>query len=160
MATTPVVLADGEVPAIGTKGGAEAPSPAADSIVALWPGRHWVLYLAVSLLLGAYLGLNSYISVRSVHSIAPWMPFIWEISSVLVICLLMPLIVRFEDRFRIDTHVRVAVIFAHLAAIFVFSALHVAGMAFWNLGYQLAPTSYEVNPSTPDTFATVVTNAP
>jgi mannan endo-1,4-beta-mannosidase len=39
-------------------------------------------------------------------------------------------------------------------------ALHVAGMAFWNLGYQLAPTSYEVNPSTPDTFATVVANAP
>jgi len=39
-------------------------------------------------------------------------------------------------------------------------ALHVAGTAFWNLGYQLGPTSYEVNPSTPETFATVVANAP
>jgi hypothetical protein len=39
-------------------------------------------------------------------------------------------------------------------------ALHVAGLAFWNLGYQLAPTSYEVNPSTPDTFAAVGQNAP
>ena len=39
-------------------------------------------------------------------------------------------------------------------------ALHVAGTAFWNLGYQLGPTSFEVNPSTPDTFAAVVANAP
>lgn len=35
-----------------------------------------------------------------------------------------------------------------------------AGLAFWNLGYQIGPTSYEVNPSTPDTFAAVVRNAP
>ena len=39
-------------------------------------------------------------------------------------------------------------------------ALHVAGLAFWNLGYQLGSTSYEVNPSTPLTFVTVVQNAP
>jgi mannan endo-1,4-beta-mannosidase len=39
-------------------------------------------------------------------------------------------------------------------------SLHVAGMAFWNLGYQLGPTSYEVNPSTPDTFFVVAANAP
>ncbi len=39
-------------------------------------------------------------------------------------------------------------------------ALHVAGMAFWNLGYQLGPTSYEINPATPDTFAAVIDNAP
>jgi hypothetical protein len=35
-----------------------------------------------------------------------------------------------------------------------------AGSSFWNLGYQLAPTSYEVNPSTPLTFAAVAGNAP
>jgi hypothetical protein len=39
-------------------------------------------------------------------------------------------------------------------------ALNVAGMAFWNLGYQLAPTSYEVNPSTPLTFWAIKQNAP
>ena len=39
-------------------------------------------------------------------------------------------------------------------------ALNVAGLAFWNLGYQLATTSYEVNPSTPLTFAAIVQNAP
>ncbi len=39
-------------------------------------------------------------------------------------------------------------------------SLGVAGLAFWNLGYQLGPTSSEVNPSTPATFAAVVGNAP
>ena len=39
-------------------------------------------------------------------------------------------------------------------------AMGVAGLAFWNLGYQLAPTSYEVNPSTPLAFAAVTQNAP
>jgi hypothetical protein len=39
-------------------------------------------------------------------------------------------------------------------------AMGVAGTAFWNLGYQIAPTSYEVNPSTPKTLAAVVANAP
>jgi hypothetical protein len=32
---------------------------------------------------------------------------------------------------------------------------HVAGLAFWNLGYEVAPGSYEINPSTPDTFAVI-----
>lgn len=38
--------------------------------------------------------------------------------------------------------------------------LHFAGVIFWNLGYELASTSYEVNPSTPWTFATVQNHAP
>jgi len=39
-------------------------------------------------------------------------------------------------------------------------SLHLAGMAFWNLGYQLAPTSYEINPATPQTFAVIQQYAP
>jgi hypothetical protein len=39
-------------------------------------------------------------------------------------------------------------------------AMHVAGVAFWNLGYQLASTSYEVNPSTPLSFSAIVQNSP
>ena len=39
-------------------------------------------------------------------------------------------------------------------------ALGVAGLAFWNLGYQVGATSYEINPATPDAFAAVVENAP
>ena len=39
-------------------------------------------------------------------------------------------------------------------------SLQVAGMAFWNLGYQLASTSYEIGPATPLTFSAVIDNAP
>ena len=39
-------------------------------------------------------------------------------------------------------------------------ALDFAGTAFWNLGYQSAPTSYEINPSTPETFLIIALNAP
>ena len=40
------------------------------------------------------------------------------------------------------------------------SQMHFAGVAFWNLGYQLAPTSYEVSPSTPLTFGVIQQHAP
>jgi hypothetical protein len=36
---------------------------------------------------------------------------------------------------------------------------HVAGLAFWNLGYELAPGSFEVNPSTPLTFSVIQRSA-
>ncbi|MGH9081100.1 MAG: hypothetical protein ACRDYE_13710 [Acidimicrobiales bacterium] len=39
-------------------------------------------------------------------------------------------------------------------------SLGFAGESFWNLGYQVGPTSYEVNPSTPLTFAAIQRNAP
>jgi hypothetical protein len=39
-------------------------------------------------------------------------------------------------------------------------SLHVAGIAFWNLGYQTGPTSYEVGPATPKTFAAIQIGAP
>jgi hypothetical protein len=34
-------------------------------------------------------------------------------------------------------------------------SLHAAGAIFWNLGYQTGPTSYEVGPATPKTFAMI-----
>jgi hypothetical protein len=39
-------------------------------------------------------------------------------------------------------------------------SLHFAGAAFWNLGWEIAPTSYEVSPGTRATFAAVQQNAP
>lgn len=43
--------------------------------------------------------------------------------------------------------------FAHTAT--MLHALHFSGWAFWNLGWQVAPTSYEVNPHTSRAFAAV-----
>jgi Cellulase (glycosyl hydrolase family 5) len=39
-------------------------------------------------------------------------------------------------------------------------SMHFAGVVFWNLGYQLAGSSFEVNPATWRTFAAVQSNAP
>jgi hypothetical protein len=39
-------------------------------------------------------------------------------------------------------------------------SLRAAGMVFWNLGYEVGPGSYEVGPSTPQTFAVVRSQAP
>lgn len=36
----------------------------------------------------------------------------------------------------------------------------IAGAAFWNLGYQVAGTNYEVNPQTSRTVGAVQRNAP
>src|SRR3569833_1469278 len=82
---------------------------AADSIVEAWPRAWGSRYVTGMVLFGAYLGLNSYINIiRSTH-IPVWKPFLWEMSSVLVIGVLVPLVVRFEDRFRIDSKERLRV---------------------------------------------------
>jgi two-component system, LytTR family, sensor kinase len=105
------------------------PTPrAADSIVALWTRAWWPRYLAGMLFLGAYLGLNSYINVVRSAYIPAWKPFLWELSSVVVISLLVPLVVRFEDRFRIDSQARLRVLLAHLFGVCVFSVTHVTGI--------------------------------
>lgn len=107
---------------------AEPVPRAADSIVAVWPAAWDPRYLVGMLLFGAYLGLNSYINIIRNGHVQIWKPFLWEMSSVLVIGLLIPLIVRFEDRFRIDSKARLRVLLAHLAGVCVFSTTHVLGI--------------------------------
>ena len=121
MATSPAMAAN------ETASGASG-SRASDSIASLWSGKYWPLYLTLSVLYGAYLGLNSYINVRHVPTIRVWEPFLWEMSSVVVICLLVPLVIRFEDRFRIDSRPRPRVLGIHLVGVIAFSAVHVVGM--------------------------------
>jgi len=55
------------------------------------------VYVLLTLLLGAYQGLNHVIGLRSTH-FAPWKPFIWELSSVIVLAALIPFIAGFERR--------------------------------------------------------------
>jgi two-component system, LytTR family, sensor kinase len=88
----------------------------------------WVLYAVLALLFGLYLGINSMVGLRSRVDIAAWKPMVWELSSVVVIFALIPLVVRFERHFRLDAHPRWRIVIAHLAAALIFSALHVAGM--------------------------------
>jgi sensor histidine kinase YesM len=90
----------------------------------LRPG--WPLYLLITVLLGVWQGLNHFISMRG--EIEPWKPFLWEISSVLVILVLVPAIIWLEGRCRLDSRPRGRVVLVHFAGGLVFSFAHTAGM--------------------------------
>jgi two-component system, LytTR family, sensor kinase len=75
---------------------------------------------------------------------AAWKPFVWELSSVLVILVLIPVIVRVERIFRLDARPRSRIIAVHTASAIVFSTVHTAGMvAVRTMVYALAGESYD-----------------
>ncbi|HEY6621907.1 MAG TPA: histidine kinase [Steroidobacteraceae bacterium] len=91
------------------------------------PRSGWVIYAVLAVLFGLYLGINSLVGLRGT-GIAGWKPMVWELSSVLVIFALIPLVVRFEAHCRLDANPRWRVVISHLGAALIFSALHVAGI--------------------------------
>src|ERR1700761_820923 len=105
--------------------------------------RHkWTLFVALGFLLSVYLGLNAAIGVR--HHFPAWQPFVWEMSSGFVIFALIPLIVRFENRFRVDSRPRTRVFLIHLGAAVVFSAIHTTSMVLLRkLAYWVMSDSYD-----------------
>jgi two-component system, LytTR family, sensor kinase len=104
----------------------------------------WVLYALLGLLFGVYLGINQIVDLRGHVEVAAWKPLVWEISSVIVIFALVPFVVRFERRFRLDAVPRWRVFVAHAAAAVVFSALHIAGMlALREVAYGIAGQHYD-----------------
>jgi two-component system, LytTR family, sensor kinase len=90
-------------------------------------GSRWALYAVLVLLFGVYLGINQIVGLRR-ENIAAWKPLVWEISSAIVVFALVPFIVRFERRFRLDARPRWRAFVAHACAALVFCALHVAGI--------------------------------
>jgi two-component system LytT family sensor kinase len=104
----------------------------------------WVLYAVLALLFGVYLGINQIVDLRGHMVIAAWKPLVWEISSVVVVFALVPIIVRFERRFRLDARPRWRALVPHACAAVVFSALHIAGMlALRELAYGIAGQHYD-----------------
>lgn len=101
----------------------------------------WLWYVVFALLAGAYLGLNQ----RLNHLDLPaWMSYVWEYSSVLVIAALIPLVVRFERRFPIDSHPRGRIIAAHIAGMILFSVAHIVSfVVLRKLAFAVAGESYE-----------------
>jgi signal transduction histidine kinase len=103
----------------------------------------WVLYAILGLLFGVYLGINQIVDLQGRASYAPWKPLVWEISSAIVIFAFVPLIIRFERHFRLDSRPRWRVVAAHAAAAFVFSAWHVAGIiALRKMAYAFVGQTY------------------
>ena len=102
----------------------------------------WVIYALLALLLGLYLGINSMVGLRGA-GIAAWKPFVREITSVIVIFALIPLVVRLEAQFRLDAHPRWRIAVAHVGGALIFSALHVAGMLLLRkLAYAVVGQQY------------------
>jgi len=100
-----------------------------------------VLAVLLAVLLGAYLGVNQMIDNSR---LAPWKPFVWEMSSTLIMVACIPLIVRFERRFRVDARAWWRTLLAHAAGAAVFSAVHVAGMLIIRKSvYALMGETYE-----------------
>jgi two-component system, LytTR family, sensor kinase len=97
-----------------------SPTDAASSRRALWS------IVVLVLLFGAYLGLNSFIN-QPAHT-AAWKPFVWELSSIVVIAGLIPFVRKWEDRFRVDGRPRGRILLAHAAGVLAFSSIHTTGM--------------------------------
>lgn len=109
-----------------------------------WMQSGWPFYVTLAVLLGAYQGFNQWLGLRTVSGIAMWKPFVWELSSALVILALISGIVRLERRFRIDARPRARIVAVHTGAAILFSTVHTAGMvALRKLVYFLAGESYD-----------------
>lgn len=79
---------------------------------------------------------------RAGKSLAPWEAFCWEISSCVMLLLLIPLGLWLNDRWFARLTVK-QWLFAHLLATLPFSILHVAGMvAIRQLWYYLMDSHY------------------
>jgi hypothetical protein len=110
-----------------------------------WLRPGWPLYITGVTLLGLWQGLNALINIRSLsEDVAAWKPFLWETSSVLVILVLIPAIVRVERRFRLDSRPRGRIVAIHLLSAVVFSVIHTTGMvAIRKLGFMLMGEYYD-----------------
>jgi signal transduction histidine kinase len=127
-----------------TDGGDATPQPRARGTY--WLRLGWPLFIALMLLLGLYEGLNDLIDLRRASSsTATWKPFALQLTSVLVILALIPIVVRVELRYRLDSKPRSRVIVAHTIAAIVFSTVHSVGMTeLRKIVYALAGESFAV----------------
>jgi two-component system LytT family sensor kinase len=102
----------------------------------------WAIYLGCTLVFGVYQGLNALIGAGP--NVAAWKPFVWELSSGLTVLALLPIVIRFERRFRLDSRPRGRALLAHTAGLLVFSAAHTTGMVILReLAYASMGESYE-----------------
>jgi two-component system, LytTR family, sensor kinase len=110
-----------------------------------WLRLGWPLYLVLAALFGSYMGLNAFIGLHSVRpDLAAWQPFVWEWSSILVIVALIPVIVGFEERFRVDARPRRRIVAAHAVGAVAFSIAHTTGMVLLRkLVYALGGQTYD-----------------
>ena len=103
----------------------------------------WVLVLALQMLFNS---IVSWIDLRRTQpDFAYWQPAVWELTSGLVLGLLIPALVAFERRFPLRWATLRRHLPLHLLGSLVFCAIHVAGMAaLRKAAYALAGRPYAV----------------
>jgi two-component system, LytTR family, sensor kinase len=103
----------------------------------------WMLYVVIALLFGVYMGINAILGLEGNAHFATWKPMTWELSSVVVIFAMLPLVVQLERKFPVDERPRWRAALIHTLAALVFSGVHSSGMfAIRKLIYALAGENY------------------
>ncbi|MGH8216941.1 MAG: hypothetical protein ACREUT_00005, partial [Steroidobacteraceae bacterium] len=94
---------------------------------ARWLRGMWRLYIVIGFLFGVYMAINDMLQ-GEIYSpqFKLWKPFVRNESSILILLVLIPLVVRLENRFRVDARPRAPVILVHFAGALLFSVIHVA----------------------------------
>lgn len=113
---------------------------------AFWP--LFLLFIFVS-----DLGIIYYDMARRDLSIELWEPAVWEGSSLLLVLILIPVIIRFDAHFPVQYSQLRRAIIAHLGFSLVFSLAHVGGMvALRHLAYKVAGSQYQFGAFFPEFF--------
>ena len=103
----------------------------------------WRLYILIGVLFSTYMGINSMLGEIDNPQFEAWKPFVREYSSGLIVFALIPLIIRLENRFRLDARPRLPVVLAHVAGALSFSVVHVVvAYALRVIVYGLAGEAY------------------
>jgi hypothetical protein len=127
------------------------PTAAASFLERYLPWRRWFesgfwpVLLALNAVANA---LTALIEVRRNHlGVAEWQPWVWEISSSLVVGALIPGIVAFTRRFPLQWGAWWPQLRWHVLASLVFSLIHVVGMvALRMLAYHVLGCEYDFGP--------------
>ena len=85
----------------------------------------WALYWAGFTTIAL---LNAASTIVANPEIAPWKPFVWELSSLWTVGLVYPLVAFFVRRFPLSKRPRVLTLVLHVMFLLAFSAVHTSGM--------------------------------
>jgi DNA-binding LytR/AlgR family response regulator len=109
----------------------------------------WPIFLAIIFV--SDLAVIYFDIARRNLSIELWEPAVWEASSLLMVLVLIPVILRFDSLFPIRySQIRRAII-AHIGFSLVFSLAHVGGMvALRHLAYAMAGSDYSFGEFLPE----------
>lgn len=105
----------------------------------------WVLFFAVQATANAWVTIRD--ASRAEYPLVWWEPFVWQISSVIVLALLIPVLIAFDRRYPLQLHLLHRNLPRHLLFTVPFSMVHILGMVILrHAAYAFTETSYRFGP--------------